>query len=482
MDSRDDDFEALMEQSSLGAYGARRLSERTSVDQAGVARRIAELRHRPSLGAESNEEGLRAAREIRQLLDSVGHGPNREVPVPQGSFNQGAPAAAGPQQAVSPSAGSQAGPASRPSGPRKPGAGGTSAGFGTGEHLHGADQLCAVGDRVYSRAVRRGRVARVDAEVVPCLLDLALLHPDPDDGDWLVPTAPHEVMAGLLRGLHDEVSASQRRMGSAVAAFEWYAGLSGPLRPAQAAEASAIRVLDGLSRIRSALDEATEACTGEVLTIQSGGIRREHELAEGMHRSLALRGRGVRMRDLYTHTARHGQGLLNYLELMGDAVEARTLDEAAEHLVLFDRTVAFIPVDTDRTVVLELRHPALVAYLATVFDRFWRLAVPLSTPLPDTGIQGISPRERSIASLLAEGHQDAVIAERLGISVRTCRAHIARLSETLGAASRSQLGVRIAQVGLDAPMRSAGPVSGTMRAPEEADQEEVSGSAGRWRR
>ena len=50
---------------------------------------------------------------------------------------------------------------------------------------------------------------------------------------------------------------------------------------------------------------------------------------------------------------------------------------------------------------------------------------------------------------MAEGHQDAVVAERLGISVRTCRAHIARLSETLGAASRTQLGVRIAQAGLD---------------------------------
>ena len=47
-----------------------------------------------------------------------------------------------------------------------------------------------------------------------------------------------------------------------------------------------------------------------------------------------------------------------------------------------------------------------------------------------------------------------MVAERLGISVRTCRAHIARLSETLGAASRTQLGVRIAQVGLDGPPRS----------------------------
>ncbi|MFJ8468151.1 helix-turn-helix transcriptional regulator [Streptomyces swartbergensis] len=330
------------------------------------------------------------------------------------------------------------------------------AGRGAEEHPHGADRLCETGDRVYSRAVRRGRVPRRDAEPVPCLLELALLHPDPDDMDWLVPTSPQEVMTRLLRGMYDEVSASQRRVGSAVAAFEWYAGLGRQVQPAPSTgEGSAIRVLDGLARIQAAMDEATQACTTEVLTVQPGGIRREAELSEGLHRALALRGRGVRMRDLYTHVARHGQGLLNYLELMGDAVEARTLDEVIDRLILFDRTVAFIPANTDRTMALELRHPAIVEYLVTVFERLWRLAIPLTAPLPDTGIEGISHREQSIAALLAEGHQDAVIAERLGISVRTCRAHIARLSETLGAASRTQLGVRIAQAGLDGPPRPA---------------------------
>ncbi|MFJ8198878.1 LuxR C-terminal-related transcriptional regulator [Streptomyces sp. NPDC096152] len=340
------------------------------------------------------------------------------------------------------------------------------AGHGAEGHPHGADRLCEAGDRVYSRAVRRGRVARRDAEPVPCLLELALLHPDPDDMDFLVPTAPQEVMTRLLRGMYDEVSESHRRVGSVVAAFERYAGLGRPVPfPSAALEGTAIRVLDGLARIQAAMDEATEACTTEVLTVQPGGIRREHELSEGLHRALALRGRGVRMRDLYTHVARHGQGLLTYLELMGDAVEARTLDEVIDRLILFDRTVAFIPANSDRTMALELRHPALIEYLVTVFERLWRLAIPLTAPLPDTGIEGISHREQSIAALLAEGHQDAVIAERLGISVRTCRAHIARLSETLGAASRTQLGVRIAQAGLDGPPRTSAPAPLTVPGP-----------------
>ncbi|WP_320782565.1 helix-turn-helix transcriptional regulator [Streptomyces sp. CRN 30] len=340
------------------------------------------------------------------------------------------------------------------------GTGGGRPGADQDTHPHGADRLCGAADRVYARAVRLGRVPRADAAAVPCLVDLGLLHPDPDDMDLLVPTAPQEVMARLLRGVHEEVSASRNRVGAAVAAVEWYAGLGGDrVRPA--AESTAIRVLDGLPRIRAAMDQATQACTSEVLAVQPGGIRREDELREGLHRGLEMRRRGVRMRDLYTHVARHGQGLHTYMELMGDAAEARTLDEVVERLIVFDRSVAFIPANTDRTMALEVRHPALVEFLVVVFERLWRLGVPLGAALPATGIEGITHRERSIAALLAEGHQDAVVAERLGISVRTCRAHIARLSETLGAASRTQLGVRIAQAGLDGPPGS-GPAGGPL--------------------
>ncbi|MDH6225876.1 MULTISPECIES: helix-turn-helix transcriptional regulator [Streptomyces] len=323
-------------------------------------------------------------------------------------------------------------------------------------HPHGPERLCEEGDRVYSRAVRRGRVPRREADAVPCLLDLALLHPDPDDMDWLLPTAPQEVMTRLLRELCQEMDEAHRRMGSALSAADRYAGLGGRLRPADTAGAAggaSIRVLDGLPRIQAAMDEASAVCTTEVLTVQPGGIRPEHELSEGLPRAMELRRRGVRMRDLYTHVARHGQGLLGYLDLMGDAVEARTLDEVPERLILFDRSVAFVPANSRRTLALELRHPALVDYLATVFERLWRLAVPVGSPVPapENCVPGVSHRERSIAALLAEGHQDAAIAERLGISVRTCRAHIARLSERLGATSRAQLGVRIAHAGLDRP-------------------------------
>ena len=54
-------------------------------------------------------------------------------------------------------------------------------------HPHAVTELCEEGGRLYANALRTGRVSRADAESVPCLLDFALLHPDPDDANWMLP-------------------------------------------------------------------------------------------------------------------------------------------------------------------------------------------------------------------------------------------------------------------------------------------------------
>jgi DNA-binding NarL/FixJ family response regulator len=130
-------------------------------------------------------------------------------------------------------------------------------------------------------------------------------------------------------------------------------------------------------------------------------------------------------------------------------LEIRTLEELIERLIICDQTVAFIPARDDQKVALELRHPGLVRYLAKVFELLWRRAVPLRDEVPyDPAPNGISGVQRSIAKLLVEGHVDEAIARRLGMNVRTCRAHIAKLAAILGSGSRAQLGYLIAQSGI----------------------------------
>ncbi|GAA2299993.1 hypothetical protein GCM10010234_48430 [Streptomyces hawaiiensis] len=127
----------------------------------------------------------------------------------------------------------------------------------------------------------------------------------------------------------------------------------------------------------------------------------------------------------------------------------RSLDEVPDRLIAIDRAVAFIPADKDGRLALEIRHPALVDHLVTTFDRLWRLATPMHpTAAPQPSHNGITPRQHAIAALLVEGHTDAVIADRLGMNIRTARVHIAKLAATLGSQSRAQLGYLIGQSGI----------------------------------
>jgi DNA-binding NarL/FixJ family response regulator len=52
---------------------------------------------------------------------------------------------------------------------------------------------------------------------------------------------------------------------------------------------------------------------------------------------------------------------------------------------------------------------------------------------------GMSLHERQVAALVAAGHSDAAIAERLLISVAAVEWTVAKLSRTLGAESRTAL-------------------------------------------
>ncbi|MEV0172748.1 helix-turn-helix transcriptional regulator [Streptomyces sp. NPDC050803] len=314
-------------------------------------------------------------------------------------------------------------------------------------HPHAITELCAEGARLYTGALRAGRIARTDVESAPCLLEFALLRPDPDDDDWLRPVPPSVALAQRLDPLEREIT-DRRLLSTQLAdAFEPFMNVS-----AQGATAThSITVLEGRDRINEALNSATSECHTEVLTVQPGGRRREGNLLKGLERDRPLMERGVRFRTLYQHTARHSPETLAYVDQMisSGKVEIRTIDELVERLIICDESVAFIPIQEDRQVALEIRHPGLVRYLIKVFEFMWTRAVTLKVGTPyEAAPDGLTEIQHSIAKLLVEGHVDEAIARRLGMNVRTCRAHIAKLATALGSGSRAQLGYLIAQSGI----------------------------------
>ncbi|MGW0907368.1 helix-turn-helix transcriptional regulator [Streptomyces sp. NPDC002853] len=313
-------------------------------------------------------------------------------------------------------------------------------------HPHAVTELCDEGARLYASALRSGRITRIEVEPAPCLVEFGLLHPDPDDANWLRAVPPSVALAQRLHPLEREIQDRRRLAIELTDSFDPFVAIS----TQSPASIHAITVLEGFDRINAALNSATAECRTTVLTIQPGGGRPVDALTQALERDRPLTDRGVSIRTLYQHTARHSQGTLAYVDrISGGKVQVRTLEELIERLIIFDGTVAFIPASDDRRVALELRHPGLVDYLCKVFEQLWQRAVPLTEEVPyDIASDGITGVQRTIAKLLIEGHVDEAIARRLGMNVRTCRAHIAKIAAALGSGSRAQLGYLIAQSGI----------------------------------
>ncbi|SBT92461.1 regulatory protein, luxR family [Streptomyces sp. DI166] len=315
---------------------------------------------------------------------------------------------------------------------------------------HGVEDLCDAAAELYERALREGHVGIADAAGAPCLTELGLLYPGMTAPGRLEPLSPAVALHQMLRTAEERVAEERRREERLAALFEPLMRVDGP--PGRASDLPSVTVLSGLDRIAGTIAAAMAAGAMELLAVQPHVTHTQSPPsahAEAMARDQALLDRGGRIRTLYQHTLRHAPTVTARYERLRGNVEARTLDEVTERLIILDRTVAFVPASADRTLALEIRHPAIVAFLGTVFDRLWRLATPMYPEAVQQPVHdGITPRQRAIAALLVEGHTDEVIANRLGMNVRTARVHIAKLAATLGSDSRAQLGYLIARSGI----------------------------------
>ncbi|WP_328837801.1 helix-turn-helix transcriptional regulator [Streptomyces europaeiscabiei] len=322
-------------------------------------------------------------------------------------------------------------------------------------HGHGIDELCQAGAELYARALKEGRVPGEDAAETPYLIASGLLHPVIGDPQWVEPAAPATALHRLLRGIEDRVAEERRREEKLATAFEPLLRIAERQTAPAGDGTPAITMLSSTERINIAITEATTEASREVLCIQPHthhhGRRGQVSQVVSFDRDQALLDRDVRIRTLYPHTLRHSPMILARYEQLRGHAEARTLDEVTDRLILVDRTVAFIPAGShpDRTMALEIRHPALISFFATTFERLWYLATPMypeAVQLPV--IDGVTPRQRAIAHLLIEGHTDTAIADRLGLNVRTARLHIAKLAALLGSENRAQLGYLIGRSGI----------------------------------
>lgn len=121
---------------------------------------------------------------------------------------------------------------------------------------------------------------------------------------------------------------------------------------------------------------------------------------------------------------------------------------APRDLVIVDRRLVAVAWrhEHDRIRVETVAEPAAAALLRTLWELLWAQALPLEAAVRLEILAGDEVK-RTILEHLNAGAKDEMIARSLGISLRTCRRHIAEILAAAGAISRFQAGARLALVG-----------------------------------
>jgi hypothetical protein len=277
------------------------------------------------------------------------------------------------------------------------------------------------------------------------LVDMGLLAHDAESDLW-IPEDPNTVQSRVVSPLSQE--AAKLLAESA----EWSAAFSA-LQPSwRRSPASLTRgpfTYLQYDAIEPFLVELVSECEEELLTAQPQTGRDARALAKATLRDLMVLERGATMHTLYQHSARRSTVTRKYVgAVTARGAEVRTLDEFFNRMIIVDRRVALIPNHGNLKVAVAVREPAVVAYLADVFERSWERARPFSNR--ETSLmKDIAAEQRAMTlRMLIEGHSDPVSAKRLGVSPRTYAGYVSDLKAEFEADTRFQLGYTVGRLGL----------------------------------
>ncbi|MFG2652935.1 helix-turn-helix domain-containing protein [Streptomyces sp. NPDC048436] len=342
------------------------------------------------------------------------------------------------------------------------------AGLGTAD----ADVPGSEPARVYAHALRRGSIVEDDelfaAELglgtdrvraaVAHLKELHLLREERGTGGATVlfPVDPDVAQASLILPIDEEVHrrrATISRLRQRLNDFRPH--YLETRRSASDGDASLVELRDA-DELAGHLYLAAEHCSGEYVALLPNGLlstgdETSARVADG---ALGLLARGVRVRLLLQHAVRsdiRARKVLTRLHIGG--AEIRTTGELGRQLVAFDEETAFLLNEgggADESAGVMIHSRSAVGLLLDLVECTWSGAQQYSAE--ESGYRTVADSlHLTIVQLLADGLTDEAVARRLGISVRTCRRHIAAVLRDLDAVSRFQAGVRVGAARQSAP-------------------------------
>ncbi|QYC42696.1 hypothetical protein Nocox_25475 [Nonomuraea coxensis DSM 45129] len=209
---------------------------------------------------------------------------------------------------------------------------------------------------------------------------------------------------------------------------------------------STVEYLTGTMEVRGFLKTASDGCREEVLVLQAGGV--VEELSDTY---VGLVARGVTVRIICQHRNRADVATRMRMKRLTDAgAIIYTVSHVPRSAIVFDRSlVVLFGVGDAEANVARVHNQGIAQFFLDLFNHLWEMATPLEGI--DFGYAGVADDlQQSIASLMAKGYTDEVVARKLGMSVRSCRRHIATMMRDLDATSRFQAGVQAARTFLGA--------------------------------
>jgi hypothetical protein len=127
----------------------------------------------------------------------------------------------------------------------------------------------------------------------------------------------------------------------------------------------------------------------------------------------------------------------------GTLAEMRSIERELPDLMVVDESIAIVGVGPSS---IEVSDRACIDVLGAMFRAVWGVADRVR------GAVGDDCQQCRVSALilrsLADGATDETGAQRLGMSVRTYRRHVARIMGELQAMSRFQAGLRLAREGM----------------------------------
>jgi DNA-binding CsgD family transcriptional regulator len=311
---------------------------------------------------------------------------------------------------------------------------------------------------VYQYAARNGEIApgSLDAAArelaltphevfaaVTQLVELHLLRTDGTSGVGLVPVGPEAAATLLISPIERAI---YRRQDLADRLRERIGAITGPgADPLR----GSVDGFEGVAEIRGLLKLAADVCRDELLMLRPS--REDEDMLDELFDSCAgALDRSVALRIVCPHRCRAGfASRARAKRLIDGGAQIRTVSQVSQAAVVFDRELAVIldlPMDGGVPTARRVRDAEVVRFLVDMVDQLWEGAALFTADEPGYADDVADDLQRSIARLMAQGFTDEVVARRLGMSVRTCRRHIAALLHNLGSVSRFQAGVQAAQL------------------------------------